>query len=346
MLDLVVDKNKQEIYREALVNNQPLPILEFKCPKCSLLCSGYQYDNAEMEDYKRNFIRGCYTYILIDKSSSMSVYFADQQSFENCKGEPRTRFEQTKEIVKQLLKNISKDAGSMDKFELNTFDENLTKPSVIPRCNAKQANNPENQERIDSINLQRYSVGTHFFETLMSVYDLLDRLPFHTIRLYILSDGKDTSKKSRDNERYCEYVQSLQGRLGVCCRVFYTGNESLNDIHSRFSWLVGREHMSIISGSRKMIHAECARICQEDYEATKIPSNSGRTSNRSNKKHSKSDGTFDAVPPMTSDGSALCINSPDRQKDIAPFTIPEIPYIPPRPTTGRYMMVTKKHSRK
>ncbi|CAF1289986.1 unnamed protein product [Rotaria magnacalcarata] len=266
MLDRIVTEDDQKNYREADENKRLLLSLKFQCPHCPNLCTGYEYDDQEMDSYKRRFVRGRYTYILIDKTSSMSASVLELKSSKQFKGESKkTRVDQTKLAIKALLRETALHAGPLDKVEVNTFDKELAKPTLIPPCDAQNANTIENQNQIDSINLRWFYVSTHFFEALSTVYDLLDRRAYYTIQLYIFSDGNDTSDKPEDNESLRNLAKSLHEKLGVNCRFIACGISPANINYLNFDWLVGRNNISVISGGEGMINEQCARIYQQDH---------------------------------------------------------------------------------
>ncbi|CAF3477902.1 unnamed protein product [Rotaria socialis] len=265
MLDRIVTDDDQKNYREADENKRPLLNLKFQCPRCSDPCTGYEYDDQEMDLYKRRFVRGRYTYMLIDKTSSMSASVLELKSSKQLKGESKkTRFDQTKLAIKELLREIALHAGPLDKVEVNTFDKELAKRTLIPPCDAQNSNTIENQNQIDSINLSGVFVNTHFFEALSAVYDILDRRAYYTIQLYIFSDGNDTSDKPEDNESLRKLAKSLHEKLGVNCRFLACGISLTNINYLNFDWLVGRDNISVISGSAAMIRDQCALIYQQD----------------------------------------------------------------------------------
>ncbi|CAF4661282.1 unnamed protein product, partial [Rotaria socialis] len=78
------------------------------------------------------------------------------------------------------------------------------------------------------------------------------------------SDGNDTSDKPEDNESLRKLAKSLHEKLGVNCRFLACGISLTNINYLNFDWLVGRDNISVISGSAAMIRDQCALIYQQD----------------------------------------------------------------------------------
>lgn len=182
MLDRVVPENVQQERRSAEANDRPLPEVKFKCPLCKKDCADYLFDETEMKEYRSRFTRGHYIYIVVDKTSSMGANFMEFNTSAVFKGEKKlSRLDQTKEAIKSLLSNIALNAGPMDKIELNTFDDKLTTPPLIPECDVRTVSTLENCGLVDSITLSGIRVPTNFFEILASVYAHLERKAYYNI---------------------------------------------------------------------------------------------------------------------------------------------------------------------
>ncbi|CAF0751553.1 unnamed protein product [Rotaria sordida] len=259
-LNEIVTYSDQQKHAEAEMKKEDTKISEFHCPKCSKICNNYQFDWAAVTLFRQNFTGTRLTYILVDITSSMTLSFLN--NITNEKKSSLSRIIQTKEAIKQLLKEIAAAASPLDQAILTTFDDKLKNPALIPLCNALDIANESNLIRIDEIQLSSRSVDTYLYSVLKQVYEMFEQQPFLYIDLYIFSDGIDTSPKKND-KTYQAIIRGLNERIGAKCHFMNCGSASLG--FSVAAWLGDKEADCSISGDIEEIKTQVKTVYTRDH---------------------------------------------------------------------------------
>ncbi|CAF1396182.1 unnamed protein product [Didymodactylos carnosus] len=194
----------------------------------------------------------------------MKSYLRSTMTSEKTSAVPR--IVQTKEAIKQLLKEIAESAGPSDQAVLTTFDEKLIQPSLIPSCKAFEIADESNLARIDRIELSARSTNTHLYSALKEVYHFLEQQPFLYIDIYVFSDGLDTSSRKND-QAYQAIIHNLNEKLGVKCHFINYGS---SDGFSLADWLGEPEADCPISGSIDEIRAQMTSSYQKHHTRNPI----------------------------------------------------------------------------
>ncbi len=259
-MNAVVTDSDQQKHAEAEMKKEDTRISKFQCPKCSKICDDYRFDWGAVTLFRQNFKGARLTYILIDITSSMTFNLLKSITIDKKSSLPRIT--QTKEAIKQLLKEIAAAAGPIDQAILTTFDEKLTKPALIPLCNASDIAEESNLTRIDAIELSPRSRNTYFYTVLKEVYEMFERQPFLYIDLYVFSDGMDTSPKKND-KAYHAIIRGLNEKLGAKCHFMNCGSAS--EGFSVTAWLGDPEADCPLSGDVDEIKTHVKAIYKKDH---------------------------------------------------------------------------------
>jgi len=260
MLNEIISYSDQQKHSEAKLKKEDIKIPEFRCPKCSKICNNYHFDWRAVALFRQNFIGARLTYILVDTTSSMTFHLLHTIAVDKNSSLPRII--QTKEAIKQLLKEISTGADSLDQAILTTFDDKLKNPALIPLCKATDIAEELNLARIDAIELSPRSVKTYFYSVLKEVYEMLERQPFLYIDIYLFSDGVDTSPKKNDKS-YQAIIRTLNEKIGAKCHFMNCGSAS--EGFSVAAWLRDAEADCPISGGIDEIKTQIKSAYKKDH---------------------------------------------------------------------------------
>ncbi|UJR26028.1 hypothetical protein I4U23_007374 [Adineta vaga] len=259
-LNEVVSYSDQQKHSEAEMKKEDTRISEFQCPKCSKTCDDYRFDWRAVTLFRQNFNGTRLTYILVDITSSMTFNLLKTITVDKKSTLPRII--QTKEAIKQLLKEIASAAGPLDQAILTTFDNKLKKPAVIPICNATDIADVTNLNRIDAIELSPRSVPTHFYTVLKEIYEMFERQPYLYVDLYIFSDGIDTSPKKNDKS-YQAIIRGLNQTLGAKCHFMNCGSAS--EGFSVAAWLGDADADCPLLGGIDEIKTQVKAVYKRDH---------------------------------------------------------------------------------
>ncbi|CAF0797848.1 unnamed protein product [Rotaria sp. Silwood1] len=259
-LNELVTYSDQQKHSEAEMKKEDPKISEFRCPKCSKLCNNYHFDWGAVTLFRQNFTGARLTYILVDVTSSMSLNLLYNMTIEKKSSLPRIT--QTKEAIKQLLREIAAAASSLDQAILTTFDDKLKNPALIPLCKASDIDNESNLNLIDTIQLSSRSIPTYFYSVLKEVYEMFERQPFLYVDLYIFSDGIDTSPKKND-KAYQAIIRGLNEKIGAKCHFINCGLAS--EGFSVAAWLGDSDADCPISGGIEDIKTQVKVVYQRDH---------------------------------------------------------------------------------
>ncbi|CAF3965991.1 unnamed protein product [Rotaria sp. Silwood2] len=259
-LNEIVIYSDQLKHSEAEMKKEDTKVSEFRCPKCSKICYNYHFDWGAVTLFRQNFTGARLTYILVDVTSSMALNLLYNLTIE--KKSSLSRITQTKEAIKQLLKEIAAAASPLDQAILTTFDDKLKNPALIPLCNASDIANESNLITIDEIQLSSRSIQTYFYSVLKEVYEMFERQPFLYIDLYVFSDGIDTSPKKND-KAYQAIIRGLNEKIGAKCHFINCGSAS--DGLSVAAWLSDREADCSISGGIEEIKTQVKAVYKRDH---------------------------------------------------------------------------------
>lgn len=263
VLNGLVSAAEQQKHSEGEMKKEETRVAEFRCPKCSKLCQDYRFDWGTVSLFRQNFSGARLTYILVDVTSSMT--FNILQTIAVKKESTLPRIIQTKEAIKQLLKEIAADATPADQSILATFDEKLRKPALIPLSRALDIADEANLARIDAIELSARSVKTHFYSVVKEVYEMFERQPFRYIDLYIFSDGIDTSPKKND-KAYQAIIRGLSEKVGAKCHFINCG--SAVEGFSVSAWLGDKDADFSINGGIEDIKTQVKAVYKKDHART------------------------------------------------------------------------------
>ena len=259
-LNELVSTAEQQKHSEAEMKKEETRVPEFRCPKCSRLCNDYRFDWGSVTLFRQNFSGARLTYILVDVTSSMT--FNILQTIAVDKKSVLPRIQQTKEAIKQLLKEIAADATPLDQAILATFDDKLRKPALIPQSRALDIAEEAHLAHIDAIELSPRSVKTHFYSVVKEVYEMFERQPFRYIDLYIFSDGVDTSPKKND-KAYQAIIRGLSEKIGAKCHFINCG--SAVEGFSVSAWLGDKDADCDISGGVEDIKTQVKAVYRRDH---------------------------------------------------------------------------------
>lgn len=279
---------------------------DFQCPKCSKTCYDYRFDWRAVALFRQGFHGARFTYILVDITSSMTYNLLQAITVDKKTSLPR--IVQTKEAIKQLLREIALAAGPLDQAILATFDNKLNRTATIPQCKAMDVADMANLNRVDGITLSSRSVDTHFYTVLKEVYEMLERQPFLYVDLYIFSDGVDTSPKKND-KAYQALIRGLNQTLGAKCHFMNCGSSS--EGFSVAEWLGDPEADCPLTGDVSEIKTQVKSVYRKDH-ARHIDLTSTKTVVRGKTLH---------VPPPTlttfmTDAEAASIRKPRPKEPI------------------------------
>jgi hypothetical protein len=261
MLNEIISYSDQQKHSEAKLKKEDIKIPEFRCPKCSKICNNYHFDWRAVALFRQNFIGARLTYILVDTTSSMTFHLLHTIAVDKNSSLPRII--QTKEAIKQLLKEISTGADSLDQAILTTFDDKLKNPALISLCKATDIAEELNLARIDAIELSPRSKKTYFYSVLKEVYEMLERQPFLYIDIYLFSDGLDTSSKKND-KAYQAIIRGLNEKIGAKCHFMNCGSAS--EGFSVAAWLGDTEADCPIAGGIDEIKTQIKASYKKDHE--------------------------------------------------------------------------------
>lgn len=217
------------------------------------MCQDYRFDNEAVDLFRKNFTGLRYTYILVDKTSSMV-------SFSTTKTE--SRIVQTKTAIKQLLKEVARFSGPDDLAILTMFDEKLIKPDFISECHARDIATAANLNRVDTFELSSSSIKTHLFSAMHEIYTMLDARPFQYIDVYIYSDGLDTSSRKND-KTYQALFRGLNERVGAKCH--FVCSALVSDGFSLGAWLGDPDTDCPIAGIADEIQAQVTSYYRKQH---------------------------------------------------------------------------------
>lgn len=260
VLNELVAYDDQQKHAEAEMTKGDARVPEFRCPKCSQMCNNYRFDWGAVSLFRQNFNGGRLTYILIDVTSSMNLSLLSLAAVGTKSSLPR--IVQTKEAVKQLLKEVALAAGPSDRAILTTFDDKLKNPAVIPLCKAMDIAEVSNMALVDAIQLSSRSVSTYFYSVLKEIYEMLELQPFLYIDLYVFSDGVDTSPKKND-KKYQALIRGLNEKVGAKCHFINCGSAS--EGISVAAWLGDTEADCPVSGGIEEIKKQVKAVYQRDH---------------------------------------------------------------------------------
>ncbi|CAF1471563.1 unnamed protein product [Adineta steineri] len=259
-LNEVVSYSEQQKHSEAEMKKENTKVSEFQCPKCSKICNDYRFDWRAVTLFRQNFNGARLTYILVDITSSMTFNLLKTITIDKKSSLPRII--QTKEAIKQLLKEIAAAAGPLDQAILTTFDDKLKKPALLPLCDAIDVANVSNLNRIDAIELSPRSIHTYFYTVLKEIYEMFERQPFLYIDLYIFSDGIDTSSKKND-KTYQAIIRGLNQKIGAKCHFMNCGSAS--EGFSVAAWLGDADVDCPLSGDIDEIKTQVKAVYKKDH---------------------------------------------------------------------------------
>jgi len=260
VLNEIVSDSDQQKHSEAEMKKEDTKLPEFRCPKCSKACNDYSFDWRAVQLFRQNFTGARLTYILVDITSSMTSYFLHTITIDQKSTLPRII--QTKEAIKQLLKEIAAGANWLDQAILTTFDHEIKKPPLIPLCKATDIAEESNLAHIDAIELSPQSKKTYFYSVLKEVYEMLERQPFLYIDIYLFSDGVDTSPKKNDKS-YQAIIRTLNEKIGAKCHFMNCGSAS--EGFSVAAWLGDAEADCPISGGIDQIKTQIKSAYKKDH---------------------------------------------------------------------------------
>ncbi|CAF4088352.1 unnamed protein product [Rotaria sp. Silwood2] len=167
----------------------------------------------------------------------------------------KSRIAQTKEALKELLKQIANNSGPEDAAILTMFDDTLIKPDFIPECKARDIATNSNMDRIDAIELSKKTIKTHFYSSMKEIYERLEEKPFQYIDAYVFSDGIDTSPRKKD-QSYQVITRRLHEKIGAKCHFMNCGSASSG--YCVAPWLGDPDADCPISGNVDEIRAQVA----------------------------------------------------------------------------------------
>ncbi|CAF1497726.1 unnamed protein product, partial [Adineta steineri] len=231
-LNEVVSYSEQQKHSEAEMKKKNTKVSEFQCPKCSKICNDYRFDWRAVTLFRQNFNGARLTYILVDITSSMTFNLLKTITIDKKSSLPRII--QTKEAIKQLLKEIAAAAGPLDQAILTTFDDKLKKPALIPLCDAIDVANVSNLNRIDAIELSPRSIHTYFYTVLKEVYEMFEQV-YHsadpdlhsclqwgeTWKYFVLEQLRETQSMSSLNAVLTLCIHSLSNIINMRIRSVY-----------------------------------------------------------------------------------------------------------------------------
>ena len=253
ILEGLVSSSDRQKHDEVVENRKNLQLLKFCCPKCSEMCQNYRFDSEAVDLFRKNFTGSRYTYILVDKTSSMVSFSAKKDG---------SRIVQTKTAIKQLLKEIARFSGPHDLAILTMFDEELIKPDFIPECHARDIATASNLNRVDTFEMSSSFIGTNLFSAMHEIYAMLDERPFQYIDVYIYSDGLDTSSRKND-KTYQALVRGLNERVGAKCH--FVSGALVSGGFSLGAWLGDPDADCPIAGIADEIQAQVTSYYRKQH---------------------------------------------------------------------------------